>query len=73
MVIDGGWHDPDGTAWRPGTRLPWQWLTDVTASPSQTACTIPRVGAELHPYAGHGTFIAGIVQCRRADMHGHVS
>ena len=71
VVIDGGWLRPTT---EPRSRLapgPWPWLTRRRpASPSRTACRHPRT-AELRPYAGHGTFVAGMIQCDRPGVHGH--
>jgi hypothetical protein len=62
VVIDGGWHDPrSATALAAGDPLPWQWLTDVDGQPEPNGVYYPGT-TELRPYAGHGTFIAGIVQ-----------
>ncbi len=48
-VVDTGWHPP-AVRWAP-------WLRGVTGDPE----TIDS--ADIHRYAGHGTFIAGVVRC----------
>ncbi|HET6562879.1 MAG TPA: S8/S53 family peptidase [Marmoricola sp.] len=48
-VVDTGWHPP-AVEWA-------EWLRGVTGDPE----TIDR--HDIHPYAGHGTFIAGVVRC----------
>ena len=50
-VIDTGWHSPAAT----DPTSPW--LAGVTGDEE----TIDP--AHIHPYAGHGTFIAGVVRC----------
>ena len=50
-VVDTGWHPPAATD--PAS----PWLAGVTGDPE----TIDP--AALHHYAGHGTFIAGVVRC----------
>ncbi len=50
-VVDTGWHSP--AARHPDT----PWLHGVTGDEE----TIDP--AAIHPYAGHGTFIAGVVRC----------
>lgn len=50
-VVDTGWHPPAAD----DEATPW--LRGVTGDPEIV------VLAQLHPYAGHGTFIAGIVRC----------
>ena len=50
VVVDTGWNPPSGT----DPRTPWldgvQGVDEVD-------------GPDLRPYAGHGTFIAGVVRC----------
>lgn len=49
-VVDTGWYEDAGTR-----ALPW--LAGVTGD-------LETVNpADIHPYAGHGTFIAGVVRC----------
>jgi len=48
-VVDTGW-------WQTAARHPWL-AQDVGGDPEP-------IGANLHAYSGHGTFIAGIVRCR---------
>jgi hypothetical protein len=50
-VVDTGWWVPAET----DARLPW--LSGVTGDPETVN---PH---DIHPYAGHGTFIAGVVRC----------
>lgn len=49
-VVDSGWHRPLGAR-----RRTW-WLRGVRGDEEHN-------GALLRPYAGHGTFIAGVVRC----------
>lgn len=50
VVVDTGWNPPSGT----DPRTPW--LDGVTGDDELN-------GPDLRPYAGHGTFIAGVVRC----------
>lgn len=50
VVVDTGWHPPAGT----DPRTPW--LKGVEGDDELN-------GPDLRPYAGHGTFIAGVVRC----------
>ena len=50
-VVDTGWHSP--AAAHPDT----PWLAGVTGDEESID------SSAIHPYAGHGTFIAGIVRC----------
>jgi hypothetical protein len=50
VVVDTGWNPPSAT----DPRTPW--LHDVTGDDELN-------GPDLRPYAGHGTFIAGVVRC----------
>jgi subtilisin family serine protease len=50
VVVDTGWNPPSGS----DPRTPW--LDGVTGDDELN-------GADLRPYAGHGTFIAGVVRC----------
>ncbi len=50
VVVDTGWNPPSGT----DPRTPW--LTGVDGDDELN-------GPDLRPYAGHGTFIAGVVRC----------
>ena len=50
VVVDTGWHPPAAT----DPRTPW--LKGVDGDDENN-------GADLRPYAGHGTFIAGVVRC----------
>lgn len=49
-VVDSGWHS------RAGLRPATPWLQGVAGDPEQN-------GPMLRSYAGHGTFIAGVVRC----------
>ena len=53
-VVDTGLWEPAVT----DPELPW--LEGVTADPSDLEAVNPQ---HLHPYAGHGTFVAGVVRC----------
>ena len=50
VVVDTGWHPPAAT----DPRTPW--LKGVKGDDELN-------GPDLRPYAGHGTFIAGVVRC----------
>lgn len=50
-VVDTGWHSPAES--HPAT----PWLKGVTGDEETIDLT------DIHPYAGHGTFIAGVVRC----------
>ena len=50
VVVDTGWNPPSGT----DGRTPW--LKGVDGDDEEN-------DADLRPYAGHGTFIAGVVRC----------
>lgn len=50
VVVDTGWHPPAGS----DPRTPW--LKGVDGDDELN-------GPDLRPYAGHGTFIAGVVRC----------
>jgi subtilisin family serine protease len=50
VVVDTGWNPPSAT----DPRTPW--LHDVDGDDELN-------GPDLRPYAGHGTFIAGVVRC----------
>ena len=54
-VVDTGWHPPAATD--PLT----PWLAGVTGD---VEVIDP---AQIHPYAGHGTFIAGVVRCEAPE------
>lgn len=50
-VVDTGW-------WPRAQAHPW--LEDVDADPTDIETVDPK---KIHPYAGHGTFVAGVVRC----------
>jgi len=50
VVVDTGWNPPSGT----DPRTPW--MHDIDGDDELN-------GPDLRPYAGHGTFIAGVVRC----------
>ena len=50
VVVDTGWHPPAAT----DPRTPW--MHDIEGDDELN-------GPDLRPYAGHGTFIAGVVRC----------
>ncbi|MBS2937464.1 S8/S53 family peptidase [Nocardioides sp. J2M5] len=54
VVVDTGWHPPAAT----DPRTPW--LAGVDGDDELN-------GPDLRPYAGHGTFIAGVVRCIAPD------
>lgn len=54
-VVDTGWWK--AAASHPITK---KWVSDVQADPEDEETL---VGSTIHEYAGHGTFVAGVVQC----------
>lgn len=44
----------------PGAQSSYSWLTGVVGDPDPLA---PAPGAVIPPYAGHGTFVAGVARC----------
>jgi hypothetical protein len=50
VVVDTGWHPPAAT----DPRTPW--THDIEGDDELN-------GPDLRPYAGHGTFVAGVVRC----------
>jgi hypothetical protein len=61
VVIDTGWYDPTRDAAHPEPQLPWDWLSGVTGEPEPRGVHVPNTN-ELYAYAGHGTFVAGVVR-----------
>jgi subtilisin family serine protease len=61
VVIDGGWYDPTADASLVATALPWSWLGNVSGEPEPHGIRFAQTAA-LRPYAGHGTFVAGVVR-----------
>ena len=49
---------------------PWSWLADVTGEPEPDGLARRRPGY-LRAYAGHGTFVAGVVRAMapKCDRH----
>jgi subtilisin family serine protease len=67
VVIDTGWYDPavDAHAIQPApANLPWGWLAnpDVVGAPEPGGIWEDQNTHELRAYAGHGTFVAGVVR-----------
>lgn len=61
-VVDTGlWKDAVGSA-----VTPWLETDDVFAGTEDLEHVNP---AAIHPYAGHGTFVAGIIECLAAETH----
>jgi hypothetical protein len=54
-VVDTGWWKT--AASHPITK---EWVSDVQADPEDEENLI---GTTIHEYAGHGTFVAGVIQC----------
>lgn len=51
----------DTGMWMPAVTSPvTPWLDGVVADPADQEVVDP---ADIHPYAGHGTFVAGVVRC----------
>ncbi|KAA1424047.1 S8 family serine peptidase [Nocardioides antri] len=53
-VVDTGWWKAAAT--HPAT----DWISDVTSDPEDEEVL---AGSTIHEYAGHGTFVAGVVKC----------
>lgn len=51
-VVDTGWWEEAGTI--------ISWLSGVAADPPDVEQVNPE---DIHPYAGHGTFVAGVLRC----------
>ena len=60
VVIDTGWYDPTRDPEDPAQDLPWPWLDGVAGEPEPAGVRDP--GGRLRAYAGHGTFVAGVVR-----------
>jgi subtilisin family serine protease len=58
LVVDTGWYEPSQEV--PGTALPWPWLKGVSGEPEVGG--IRDLQEHIRPYAGHGTFVAGVVR-----------
>lgn len=59
-VVDTGlWTDALGSK-----ASPWLDPNDVVADPSDVETVDPTA---IHPYAGHGTFVAGVISCLAPD------
>lgn len=59
-VVDTGlWTDAVGSP-----KSPWLEVGEVLADPSDIETVNP---AAIHPYAGHGTFVAGVISCLAPD------
>ncbi|WGX97066.1 S8/S53 family peptidase [Nocardioides sp. L-11A] len=59
-VVDTGlWTDAVGS-----TATPWLEAGDVVADPGDVETVDPDA---IHPYAGHGTFVAGVISCLAPD------
>ena len=56
VVIDTGWYAPAAQ---------WTWLQNVRGDPEPQAIPIPA--GQLQEYAGHGTFVAGVVKTVARD------
>jgi|tagenome__1003787_1003787.scaffolds.fasta_scaffold20936238_2 subtilisin family serine protease len=60
VVIDTGWYDPTAEASPPEPALPWDHLGDVAGQPEPQG--VLDALHHIRPYAGHGTFVAGVVR-----------
>lgn len=67
VVIDTG-YDPAENAPNPQGIPPWPWLEDVTGRPEPHG--LREQGTDLlHAYAGHGTFVAGVIRAIAPDCN----
>jgi subtilisin family serine protease len=64
VVVDTGWYAPEDES------LPWWWLQDVDGEPEPNG--VFSQGDELRPYAGHGTFVSGVVRAMAPGCSVHV-
>ena len=71
VVIDGGWFDPTTEPSFASAPLPWSWLGNVTGEPEPHGIRHPQT-TQLRPYAGHGTFVAGVVRAMAPKCTVHV-
>ena len=71
VVIDGGWYDPTTEPSFASAPLPWSWLGNVTGEPEPHGIRHPQT-TQLRPYAGHGTFVAGVVRAMAPKCTVHV-
>jgi subtilisin family serine protease len=72
VVIDTGWYDPTAGPQPTAANLPWGWLTDVTGEPEYLGVYEQPAAGVLYPYAGHGTFVAGVVRAMAPACRVHV-
>ena len=61
VVIDTGYDPADEPAPNPHGTTAWPWLADVTGEPEPDGPTWAADGL-LRAYAGHGTFVAGVIK-----------
>ncbi len=61
VVLDTGWYDPTQQENPPAQQFPWSWIQHV-ADGQPERDSIRDVHGHLRPYAGHGTFVVGVIQ-----------
>jgi subtilisin family serine protease len=72
LVIDTG-YDPAENAPDPQGVRPWPWLADVTGQPEPDGLRVPPPPPDrLRAYAGHGTFVAGVIKSIAPKCSVHV-
>ena len=71
VVIDTGWFDPTADPVANQPALPWSWLDGVTGEPEPDGIRNLQSG-QLRAYAGHGTFVAGVVRAMAPKCSVHV-
>jgi subtilisin family serine protease len=70
VVIDTGWYHPDPAV--PAPDQPWSWLKGVTGDPEPGGIFDPPNSNRLRAYAGHGTFVAGVIRSVAPGCSVHV-
>jgi subtilisin family serine protease len=59
VVVDTGWYEPSQE--QPGAAVPWPWLLNGVSGDPEVGGIRNQEG-NLRAYAGHGTFVAGVVR-----------
>ncbi|HCB05588.1 MAG TPA: S8/S53 family peptidase [Nocardioides sp.] len=72
VVIDTGWYDPSLGPQATAAATPWSWLSGVTGEPERLGVFEDPATQLLYPYAGHGTFAAGVIRAVAPACRIHV-
>jgi subtilisin family serine protease len=70
VVVDTGWYDPTLDAQAAVGNLPWDWLGGVTGEAEPHDIRVQS--GDLRAYAGHGTFVAGVIRAIAPECTVHV-